>query len=322
MSSQTQSPQARKPHGHFALVLLALAGVVAAVTIYMVVRPRSPRAMTETQSRQSQSEQVLALAVPLSEQGQYDAAVSLMQTHLRAQPDDIAVWVQLADTLMAADWPAEAEAAVDEVLRRAPRNARALWFKGLLVRRRGGEKPEYFLQQAAESPDADASIWAGYGLMLLSEGDYDEAEQYLIRARQGGIEDERTLGPLGELALRRGDHAAAETLLIQGVKLDRPNPRLWAMLAESQKGLGKDEQAVATLKEAVAACDDQRGRLYLELGKLLHRMDRRAEAAAAMAQAAELLPDDMEVAAWREAIESLDAVDTQPGVQTQPSTAP
>ena len=296
----------------FALLLLALAAGIAIITIRMAVRRPLPPVAEETPSRMTQSEQVLAKARPLTQQGQYDAAAALMEAHLRMKPRDVAVRVQLAETLLAAGRADEAEATIDVALRRTPQSARALWFKGLLVQQRGGENAEYFFAQAVRSPDATAEIWAGYGLLLLDRGQDEQAEVYLARAREAGLADERTLGPLGELALRREDYAAAAELLTAAVEQDRANPRLWAMLAEAQQRLGRDEEAAETLGSALAACEEGRGRLQLALADVLDRLDRRAEAARARAAAAELLTDDEQAGQWRRAIEQLDVPQTQP----------
>ncbi len=265
-------------------VLLVLGGVVVLLTLWVAFR-KPPRVPPGDQS-DSQVEEVLRRARPLVEKGEYAPAVSLMEAHLRGNPDDVSVRPLLSEALMGLGRHDEAERIIDEVIRRAPRVGRALWIKGRLVARRGGDNPMSYFRHAAESPDSSAEIWAGYGLKLLLDGRYEVAEEYLLRAQTAGLEDHRTLGPLGELALRRKAFAKAEDLLTRALETDRANERLWAMLADAQKNGGELEKAVKTLTEALTAVEES-AVLRMQMGEVLLQLDRPETAASAFAQAAE-----------------------------------
>jgi tetratricopeptide (TPR) repeat protein len=177
----------------------------------------------------------------------------------------------LAQALMALDGAAEAQEAeleIDEVLKRAPRTAKALWLKGELVARRGGDKYMYFYQQAAQSPDATPEIWVRYGLTLKSSGDPAAAEEYLRKAYDAGVKDHRTCGALGELAYGAKRFRQAADYLAEAVKRRPSDARSWRLLAAAQRNLGEIDAALKTLEEAIkVARGDDRADLLLERGQ-------------------------------------------------------
>jgi len=351
----TTRPQpARDPGGrnYFPLVLLALAGVVVAVTIYVAGRGPVEAPRVAEANRPTEAQRVLALAEPLIEGGRHEAAIDLMAAYVRANNDDAEVRPLLAEALAAVGRHEQAERTIDEVIRLAPQMPDALWLKGRLVRRRGGANPMFFFRRAAESPDAAAEVWARYGLELLEAGEHESAQRYLRRAREAGVTDARTLGPLGELALRAGRFAQAEELLTEALKTARTNARIYAMLAEAQKNGDKAAQAVETLKGALRVCTEK-GVLYMQLGEaLLGVPDRKEEAAEAFAKAARLVPslraqaylkaartyyvigrmqkalehverasaaqpDDPQIASWKKKIEDAVASTSRPALETK-----
>lgn len=248
------------------------------------------------------AEQVLAKSRPLLARQQYAAAISLMAAYVEGHGDDVEVRPLLAEAQMKSGRYAQAEGTIDDVLRRAPRMARALWLKGLLAQRRGADAMDFF-RKAAQSPDASAEIWATVGLALLEAGDEAAAGDYLRRAREGGIEDSRTLGPLGELALRAGQFERAEQLLKETLATDKSAPRLWAMLAESQIKRDQLVAAAQTLADAVAACP-QATRLVIQAARCNYRIGRYDQARRYVEMAAALSPDDPAVEALKNEIQS------------------
>ena len=270
---------------YFMLVLLGLTGVVTAMTIYVALsKPPEPN-ITDA-DKPTLAEEVLALARPLMDKGQYGPAASLMASYVSSHAGDVEVRCVLAEALMKLQRYEQAEHTVDDVIRRVPRMARAHWLKGELVLYRGGENAMYFFRQAAECPDAGPEIWAAYGRELLAGGRFELAGQYLRRAREGGVNDARTLAPLGELALRDKQFEQAESLLAEAVKSAPASARIWAMLAMAQKNSGKIELALKTLQDGLSACGQQVA-LYMELGDVLWLLHRRQAAAEAFAKAAE-----------------------------------
>jgi len=277
---KNKSQQVNPKSSYLPFVAVVLVAVILAMLI-LVTRddPSGPEVFGS-----DLSQKVLSKARPLVAQQQYAGAIALMEAYVKSSPDDTAVRPLLAEAQMEAGLTEQAEHTVDDVLVRAPLMARALWLKALLVERRGGEAMSMF-SKAAEGPDASAEMWVGFGLRLLSGGDTSQARLWLDRAREGGIEDARTLGPLGQLALNEMRYDAAEELLSKALKTAPDNARIWAMLAEAQIKAGKVAQAARTLDQAIeqhpteivlllqaatVACDLKRydqARSYLELAE-------------------------------------------------------
>ena len=248
------------------------------------------------------AEQVLARSRPLLDKRQYAAAISLMQTYVETHPDDVEVRPVLAEAQMKSARYDQAEQTIDQVLLRAPQMSRALWTKGLLVARRGGEARSFF-RRAAESPDASPETWAGFALELLASGQSGAGGDYLRRARDAGLNDARTLGPLGELALRDRRFSEAEALLTEALKTAPRDARIWAMLSEAQIGGGKLELAAETLYRGVTACPAEPS-LMLQAAKCYYRIGKYDEARGYLDRAAEALGDDPRVVDLKAKIDS------------------
>ena len=215
---------------------MVLAIVIAAFAIHMIRAGSEPVVdLPAIKRQQSLADQVLASATPLVEAGQYAAALELMQAYVLVEGDDVQVRPLLAETLMYAGDHSAAEKTVDQILLRAPQMAKALWLKGRLVARRAGKNPTTYFAHAAQSPDVSPEILAACGLEMLLGGDVGQAEQTLLRARAAGADDARTLGPLGEIALRKGNYSEAEKLLAAAVETEPDSARLWLMLAQARK---------------------------------------------------------------------------------------
>jgi len=287
MVREPASPERKPSAFRLAHVLLAVAAAVGLLTVY--VATRSPTELPLSPSGKPTDEQrVVYLGRSLLEAGKEQEAVDLMQAYVKANADDAIVRPVLARGLMALGDFEQAERVIDDAIRLAPRNAAALWLKGQLVRRRGGDAA-FFFRQAVESPDAGAEIWAAYGLELLSEGRLDDAETFLRRAKDAGLADARTLGPLGEIALRKDKLEEAEMSLTGAVQSAPREARLWAMLAEAQKRSGGRDEAAETLRRGLESCGD-RPELLMGLGDVLGELARYEDAAAAYVKAAAFEP--------------------------------
>jgi len=306
MPLTTPNKPARKAGRHFPLVLLVLA-VVVAVMVPVVLRDKSIP-LVETVSL---SEQVLAKARPLVQKQQYAVAIDLMEAYVASAPEDVEVRPLLAEAQMNDGRFDQAERTTDQLLLRAPLMARALWLKGLLAARRGAD-PWPFHSKAAGSPDATGEIWAAYGLELLGTGRTAEANEFLRRARSAGIEDARTLAPLGQIELTEGRPDAAERLLTQALATSGQNPRVWAMLAEAQAQSGKLPEALATLEKAIAQFPNQPN-FQVRAAEIACQTGRFDLAQTLVDKAASVLGDSPEIHELRGTIQ-------QAGSQTQPSS--
>lgn len=281
-----------------AAVLLLTAGVIG-LTIYVSVRPGGPAGDEPVAPETTQAEDVLARARPLMQDGLFELARGLLEAHVRSTPDDVEVRPVLAEVYLQLGRLDEAERTVDGLLRLAPRLAEALWLKGKIVRRRGGKNYRKFFELAVnKAVDTGPEIWARYGLQMLRDGDTEAARTYLTRALRAGLRDFRTLGGLGDLALKAGRFDEADRLLTEAVGHRRHAPDLWAALAAAQKNAGKIDEALRTVQEAIRI--RRSGPLYMLRGEIcMLRKDCKA-AAEAYATAAEF-PDVRADATFRAA---------------------
>ena len=278
------APSSRRP-GYLPGVLAVFGLLIIAAAI--ALRRPKPQVPTDAPTL---AEQVLAKARPLVSKQQYGQAIALMSAYVQEHPDDVEVRPLLAESQLKDGDFARAERTIDQVVLRAPRMARALWLKGLLLERRGEDAAEVF-REAAESPDASGDIWASYAVRLLEAGQAEPARGYLTRARSAGITDARTLGPLGQLALQEGELDRAERLLTEALETAPRNGRIQAMLAEAQIKAGKTGLAADTLAEA--ACDPAcKPELLLRAAMVHCEVGRIETAKAYLARASELLGEN------------------------------
>ena len=300
------------------LILLGLAAAVVALTVFLVARRdsgpgrtdgRAPaasdpvrRVLARSQGLIASGDAQLAKTGRLSPNGMgpesrlaraaYEGARDLMISYIRAHPEDVEVRPILAGAYYRLGQYAEAEAAVEEVLRRAPESAEARWVKGQLLQRRGEDGYRQHLQAAADSPAAGAEMWSRYGAWLLTAGDVDAARTYLRRAYDAGLRDTATLSALGRTALAANQFEDAERLLDEAARNDPENAEVLVLLAETRMNLGKADQAARDLKKAlkVARGVQQRAELLLRLGQVRQQQNQWTKAAETFVAAAEYRP--------------------------------
>lgn len=262
-------------------VVLAVAAVVLAVAVVVATREPAAGPPVGAAPSPSQAAQTVELARRMIESGQLAQARKLMEAYVRANAADVAVRPLLAEVQLAMDDPAAAEQTADQLLR-VSATADAVWLKGQLVARRGGDAMPFY-RQAASAPSAGPAIWARMGHELLATRAYAEAEDFFTRARKGGLSDASVLAGLGELAMRqRRDWPAAAGLLAEASKADPSNPRIRAMLAEAQRQAGDLDAAAATLEAALRLAElsvADRPPLQMALGGVRERQERWLDAA-------------------------------------------
>ena len=276
-------------------IWMVLAIVIAAFAIHMI-RSGGERVVEpfRTQPPELLADKVLAFARPRVEAGQYAAAIELMQAYVFVEVDDVQVRPLLAETLMYAGDYSAAEKTVDQILLRAPQMAKALWLKGRFVSRRAGKNPISYFVKAAQSPDVSPEILAACGLEMLLSGDVDKAEQTLLRARKAGVAGARTLGPLGEIALRKGDYPEAEKLLALAVEAEPDSARLWLMLGQARRDRPSEAaQAFAKVvdRKMPDASDELRGVTALRVADAYMAAGERDKAKSYLTRAGELGAD-------------------------------
>jgi len=273
-SESDANPQKKGGKVYLTVALLVLAAVVVVITLYIANRPLNapppPRLKARQRQHSQQRQNALFRAKSLLARRQWGAANDLLAEYAKSNPHDIEALMMLAKSEVLLKRFSAAEKTIDRVIRLQPRNPEALWLKGELVAKRKGNNPMYFLRQAAEFADKTTpGIWADFGIILLAEGEFREAEQFLRRAMDAGLNDIRTLGGMGDLSLRREDYASAVKWLEEARKIAPADIRIWGLLAEAQLNAGNASEAEKTLQQALKNCRGKgKGPLLFELGKV------------------------------------------------------
>ena len=238
------------------LALLVLAAAAAGLGAYLHFAPVRAREGDDTlggEAGLSQVDDVLAKAGPLIDRGAYEVAIDLMRSHITTDPGDVRVRAMLIEAQLRAGRVAEAEQTADELLQLTPRSAEALWLKAMAVHRRGGaDYVAYFRKAVEEGEGTGPTIWAKFGLLMLSERNVAEAETYLRRALAAGLRNELTLRGMGEIALQAERFEEAETFLAEAAGHNARDADLWAELAEAQKNVGKMDAAADSVAKGLA----------------------------------------------------------------------
>jgi tetratricopeptide (TPR) repeat protein len=114
-------------------------------------------------------------------------------------------------------------------------------------------------------------------------GEYEAAQRLNADRAEGRAN-------LGSFLVRRGERAAAEAEFLAGIRLDPLFVPLYVNLADLYRAEGREAEAVALLRRAIAVAPEAAApRLALGLG--LIREKRYAEALPELARAAALAPD-------------------------------
>jgi tetratricopeptide (TPR) repeat protein len=313
--NKNDSPQGRQGRRSLQLtiVLLVLAGIVVAATVYHFF-PRQeagdkspPQAEGPDLARTIRAKMENALAAMDETADCSDRASQMLRREILSElrikaagyilsnRGDVTVRPMLAKVLLRLDQADAAERVVDDLLKLAPGSAEGLWLKGVIMRQHQEKGYADLIRRAAESPQADAEIWATYGQVLVDEGRHEQAEIYLAKSlqarRQAGErltpKDAEMLCSLAGMEIRRGRFDLAIMRLTEAAKLAPADLEVVLRLIEAQRGAGKLDAAELTLEDArnrFHKWADQAA-LSVELGNIRSRQEKWLEAADAYGQA-------------------------------------
>lgn len=185
------------------------------------------------------------------------------------------------------------------------------------------------LEQSLKLRDGDADVYKLAGLNLVAVGKEDVAAGYFARAIALAPQDFMARYYLGLHDLTSKQYAQAEAGLRETIKLNPNYVDAWMLLGVAQEQLGHEVEAVQTYRQAVALAEQQGTKtetpfLYLArhlialqqfepslsplrravainpksaealtlLGRVLSRLEQRAEAVRVLQEAARLAPQD------------------------------
>jgi tetratricopeptide (TPR) repeat protein len=141
--------------------------------------------------------------------GHFEESVTLLEAALRLRDDDAQAWSALADSLRALRRLDQAEAAVDEALRRDLSLIHARVVRGQLAYDRGAfDRAEAAFARASDLVPQHPEPHLNLGVLAHGLGRVDEALRYLERAVALASEDAVAHFDLGMTQLLAGDFAA------------------------------------------------------------------------------------------------------------------
>ncbi len=312
-ANKTPVPAARRTIKPLTLVLIGATLLIVGVTIFMATRGEKnvPVAAAEPNDN-TPEQQVLTSITGLMNSasnlppsaaaalGVYQQARDTLLAYVRKYPSDTRIRPLLAEVYIKLGENALAMATVEEVLKRKPDSAEALWLKGQLLQMANDANYLDYYRQAADSPSTTKKILSVYGLALIENRELDAAAQYLQKAVVAGANDAATLAGLGRIALAKKDLTAAETHFLRSVRDPRAGTRVWALLAGVQKDMGKLDDAAGSVQQALKAAskggvggtvdEADRADLHMLLGRIRMLQQRHGDAAEAFVAAAAFGP--------------------------------
>ena len=232
----------------------------------------------------------------LAREGRLDAAIGAFRSVLSEEPGNLVARWRLAEALLAAERPAEAEttlAALDDA------SPAAYWVAGLRARARhalGDEAGAIALyRRAAErEPDpSDAALRAG--VMLQKAGRTEEARAVVAAALGRGARRGALFELAGDLAAGAGDTARAVDSYREALRREPGRSGAWASLARTAFASPAGPSDATELRALAERAGDVAG-AKLVLGLLAYLDGRPADAVEPLRRARALAPADPDVA--------------------------
>jgi Flp pilus assembly protein TadD len=241
-------------------------------------------------------EQRLNAARDLMRQGDVARAVATLSAAVAEYRDDQDLRMAYGEALLHADKLPEAYEQFVAALSIGPREPSLEFAAGTLARRIG--RPQLALEhfsvaQAADATNADYPLYLGQTQMSL--GELTPAKANLVRATLLRDSDPRPWGMLAEIALQENLADIALQHIMRARALQPSEPAWKVIEARALKRKGEPAQALKLLRSMSES--DQRMKPVVRLMAECHGMLREPDIAAALfVEAADLAPDDAELA--------------------------
>ena len=282
-----------------AMILGLVAGLGAMWRAGLLNAPNQSQARPRPVAQASPAavvEQHLIAARDLMRQGETDRAVATLAAAVAEHRDDQDLRVAYGEALLHADNAPGAYEQFVAALSIGPREPALDFAAGTLARRIG--RPQLALEhfsaaQAADPTNADYPLYLGQTQMSL--GDLVPAKANLVRATLLRDSDARPWGMLAEIALQENVTDIALQHITRARAL-QPSAPAWKVIeARAMKRKGEPDRALQLLRSMSES--DQRTKPVMRLMAECHGMLREPDIAAALfVEAADLAPDDAELA--------------------------
>lgn len=247
----------------------------------------------------------VALGNRAMDDGAYEAAARHYREALESAPDDVGLWVKLAEAEGRADRPYKAREAWEHVAALRPRDPVPRLRIGFTweLERRYDEAALAYRQACQIAPD-DARPYRVLGTRVLRWGEASAAVEPLERAVALGPEHAETWNALGLARYHAGDLPGAERAFRDGIARHADHRGLQLGLAALLVNAHRYDEALAVYDAVVARWDDFAA-AHVGRALLLHELGRRDEALAAFERAVEVARDPRPYAARLRAYRAL-----------------
>jgi len=239
--------------------------------------------------------------------GDADGAVGLLGQAASEASDNALYRYVYGQALLKTGAAEDGLLALAEAARLDPARYRLEYAKFLGQSGRPAEAATEFLAMAESAPD-DAEALRGAGWYLCQQKDFARGLPLLRRAAELHEADTQILDSLGAMQRANGDYKDAAMSYGQIVMLQPANHAARGMLADSLLRSGRPDQAIDALRKGVERAPTV-PELQRDLGALLERAGRPAEAAAAYREYAREFPDAADAAALLRKAEELSPAD-------------
>jgi tetratricopeptide (TPR) repeat protein len=195
-------------------------------------------------------------------------ALALAEQATKTSPEFGFAWARLADLRLSFGEVRLAELAIDESLRRSPRNAQSLAVKGfVLASRNDSDAALHWFNQAIAADPALANAWLGRGLARIRRGLREEGLEDLTVA--AALEPQRALlrSYLGKAYGDIGDRDLADHELAIARRLDPEDPTAWLYSALHLQQGNRINEAILALEQSKERNDNRsmfRSRMLLD----------------------------------------------------------
>lgn len=180
-------------------------------------------------------------------EGRLPEAERAFDQALALAPHDAGLWVDIARLRLSGSENAQAIEAADRAVVLDPRNADALWFRALLIRRQYGFAASLpWFEAALRHAPGDSRILADQAATLGELGRYGDALEALRAAHRADAGNPVLLYNQAVIAARGGDRALARRLLGRSANRVRDIPGALLLSAALDLDAGNVNIAVAT----------------------------------------------------------------------------
>jgi serine/threonine-protein kinase len=240
-------------------------------------------------ARPDQVALLIALGVVLEAQGPAPLADAIgYYRAARAQRRELGL--ALADALLTAGRPAEAEELLLELARHKPGHPLIMYFHGLALYLQGKPGAVEALRQVIDLQPDFAMAHLNLGIILANRGDMTAAEAALRKAVELAPNSSTAHHNLGRVLHWLGDEAAAEAALRRAIAIDPAFAEAYHHLGMVLHRQGDLADAAAALRRAIDL-QPTSAESHFNLGNVLLAQRKPAEAEAAFRAALALKPD-------------------------------